>query len=98
MRINKIGQSANLILLVGVLLATAVSAFAVYTTFDDIVRDMVMGDPDVAAREFASNMDLVASAPNEISVYTSTPLTAWMVMTARSTTFNDPVASPIKSE
>jgi hypothetical protein len=76
MRINKIGQSANLILLVGVLLATAVSAFAVYTTFDDIVRDMVMGDPDVAAREFASNMDLVASAPNEISVYTSTPLTA----------------------
>jgi len=76
MRINKVGQSANLILLVGVLLATAVSAFAVYTTFDDIVRDMVMGDPDVAAREFAANMDLVASAPNEISVYTSTPLTA----------------------
>jgi hypothetical protein len=75
MRINKIGQSANLILLVGVLLATAVSAFAVYTTFDDIVRDMIMGDPDIAAREFAANMDLVASSPNEISVYTSTPLT-----------------------
>lgn len=75
MKVNKRGQSTNLVLIVGIILATSISVFAVYTTFDDIVRDMVMGDPDIAAREIASYMDIAASAPNEITIYTQTPMT-----------------------
>ena len=74
-KIKKRGQSANLVLLVGIILATTVSAFAVYTTFDDIVRDLVNGDPEIGAREFATNMEIVASSPNELTIYTSTPMT-----------------------
>ena len=75
MKINKRGQSTNLVLIVGIILATSISVFAVYSTFDDIVRDMVMGDPDIAAREIASYMDIAASAPNEITIYANTPMT-----------------------
>jgi hypothetical protein len=75
MKINKRGQSTNLVLIVGIILATSISVFAVYSTFDDIVRDMVMGDPDVAAREIASYIDIAAASPNEITIYTQTPMT-----------------------
>jgi len=74
-RIKNRGQSANLVLLVGIIIATAVSAFAVYTTFDDIVVDLINGDPEMGAREFATNMDIAASSPNELTIYTSTPMT-----------------------
>jgi hypothetical protein len=72
---NKLGQSTNLVLLVGVILATAISVFAVYSTFDDVVRSMVTGDPEIAARELTSYMDIAASSPNELTIYAPTPIT-----------------------
>lgn len=75
MKSNKRGQSTNLVLLVGVILATAISVFAVYTTFDDVVKSMVTGDPEIAARELTSYMDIAASSPNELTIYSSTPTT-----------------------
>ncbi len=75
MKVNKRGQSTNLVLLVGVILATAISVFAVYTTFDDVVKNMVTGDPEIAAQELASYMDIAASSPNEITIYAPTPIT-----------------------
>ena len=75
MKSNKRGQGTNLVLIVGVILATAISVFAVYTTFDDVVQNMVTGDPELAARELASYMDIASSSPNEITIYSSTPIT-----------------------
>jgi len=72
---NKLGQSTNLVLIVGVILATAISVFAVYSTFDDVVRSMVTGDPEIAARELTSYMDIAASSPNELTIYSPTPIT-----------------------